>query len=154
MNKTYLVWLGGSVFFLDKFIQSLILSRPMGTRDIYNYSVCFYPVLNDSNNINTPTRILLLIILAGCLLILLKHRPSTGNLYLHLGVGLVAGGALSNSVSWIFLGFVVDYIGFFTPGHDLVFNLADLAYFFGIVLVQADVAREVFLILKKRVPGN
>lgn len=154
MNRTYPFWLGGSVFLADKIIQGLVLSGSMETKDIYNYAICYYPALNDFNTIGTPTRILLLLLLAGCLLSLLKYRPPTGNLQLFLGVGLVAGGALSNSASWIFQGFVVDYIGFFTPGYDLVFNLADLAYFLGVILIQVGVARELSRILRKHVPGN
>lgn len=158
MNKNYPFWLAGGVFLADKVIQGIALSGAMQTKDIYDYAICFYPALNDYNTINTPMRILLLLILAGCLFILLKYRPPSKNLHLLLGVGLVAGGAFSNSVSWIFQGSVVDYIGFFTPNYDLIFNLADLVYFLGVVLVQVGVAREVFWMLgknrKTRVPGN
>ena len=71
---------------------------------------------------------------------------------------LLQVGAFSNSISWIFQGSVVDYIGFFTPNYDLIFNLADLAYISGTLLVLLGVAREVLWMLerirKTRVPGN
>jgi hypothetical protein len=53
---------------------------------------------------------------------------------------------------------VRNYIGFFTPNYDLIFNLADLAYISGTLLVLLGVAREVLWMLerirKTRVPGN
>ncbi|HHU87088.1 MAG: signal peptidase II [Pelotomaculaceae bacterium] len=158
MKRSFPFWTAGMVFFADKTFQGIALSESMQAKDIYNYAICFYPALNDYNTINTPMRILLLLLLTGCLYILLKYSSSSKNSDLLLGVGFVAGGAFSNSISWIFQGSVVDYIGFFTPNYDLIFNLADLAYISGTLLVLLGVAREVLWMLerirKTRVPGN
>ena len=156
MKKSFPFWTAVGVFLADKTFQGIALWGSMQAKDIYNYAICFYPALNDYNIINTPMRILLLLLLTGCLYILLKYCSSSKNQDLP-GVGFVAGGAFSNSISWILQGSVVDYIGFFTPNYDLIVNLADLAYISGTLLVLSGVAREVLGMLgkiRKRVPGN
>ncbi|HPZ42550.1 MAG TPA: signal peptidase II [Bacillota bacterium] len=147
MKRSFPLWTAGGVVLADKIFQGIAISELMQAKDIYSYAICFYPALNDYNIINTPMRILLLLLLAGCLYIILKYCSSSKNSDLLMGVGLVAGGAFSNSISWIFQGSVVDYIGFFTPNYDLIFNLADLAYISGTLLVLLGVTREVLWML-------
>ncbi len=149
VKKYYPFWTAAGVTLADKIIQGIVLSGSLHPKDMCNYGLYFYPVVNDYNVINTPMRILLLLLLSGCLFILAKYRSPCKDFRLILGAGLVAGGAFSNGISWILQGSVVDYIGFFYAKGDLIVNLADLAYVLGAILVILGVAREVIWMLGK-----
>lgn len=65
---------------------------------------------------------ILYLIIFFFLLNLIKKNPTNGNLF------LILGGAISNLFDRLFFGCVIDWISFF---FFPVFNLADLAIFFG-----------------------
>ena len=56
-----------------------------------------------------------------------------------IGLGLVLGGALGNAIDRFAYGWVADFYYFHVGGfHWYVFNLADVAIVFGVVLLLLD----------------
>ncbi|WP_256369539.1 signal peptidase II [Moorella sp. E306M] len=86
-------------------------------------------------------RILLFAIIIVCVFYLARYNPPHKDFRLYLGTGLAAGGAISNGLSWLIQGYVVDYI--LLPNLGVAANLADIALFTGIVFICFGIAREV-----------
>ena len=80
-----------------------------------------------------------LVIVAGAIYYYLWHVPATDRL-LTLVLGLIVGGALSNVIDRIRLGYVVDFIKTF-DGRFPVFNLADSAVVVGVTLMTLQMLR-------------
>lgn len=93
-------------------------------------------------------RILLLAIIIACLFYLARYNPPHKDFRLRLGTALAAGGAVSNGLSWLMQGYVVDYI--LLPKLGIATNLADVALFAGIVFICFGIAREVRFWLEEK----
>lgn len=75
-----------------------------------------------------------LVIVAGAIYYFLRHAPASDRL-LPVVLGLIVGGALSNVVDRLRLGYVVDFIKTFA-GRFPVFNLGDTAVVTGVGLLM------------------
>lgn len=95
-----------------------------------------------------PGRLLIFIIIIACIICLARYNPPHKDFRLHVGTALAAGGALSNGLSWLMQGSVVDYI--LLPKLGIATNLADVALFAGIVFICFGIAREVRFWLEEK----
>ncbi|AOQ23178.1 Lipoprotein signal peptidase [Moorella thermoacetica] len=95
-----------------------------------------------------PDRLLLFAVIIACVFYLARYNPPHKDFKLQLGTALAAGGTVSNGLSWLMQGYVVDYILLPKPG--VAANLADIALFGGIVFICFGVAREIRFWLEEK----
>jgi signal peptidase II len=114
------------------FREITILPGVMAFRYVANPGAAFGLLVNQ-------TQLLILLTLGLGLAIVVGHQKiRAANACFQWGVGLLFGGALGNLIDRLRFGYVVDFIDF---GFWPVFNLADTAIVFGVVLVAIAVLR-------------
>jgi signal peptidase II len=93
---------------------------------------------------------LALVVVAGILIF--RHSIPASDLWVHLSLGLVTGGAVGNVVDRLARGYVVDFIdvNFWPLATWPVFNLADSAIVVGVVVLMVDS----LLVERERLPQS
>lgn len=145
----YPFWTAASVFVADQLVKAAVSSKLDQTFFSPPHSICFYPAVNAVNIVSTTGRLAAVIILLACVIFIERYQSPSKDFRLRLGMGLVAGGALSNSVSWIFQGYVIDYFSISGTDREIIVNLADVAYIIGVMLYILGAVREMQFMIKE-----
>ncbi|WP_404405996.1 signal peptidase II [Pelagibacterium halotolerans] len=83
---------------------------------------------------------MLLIVMGIAIVALAFWWAKDEGLLTRVGIALVIGGALSNAIDRVIYGAVADFFHFYVGNFSwYVFNIADVAITFGVVLLVADV---------------
>jgi signal peptidase II len=147
-NRVVGLTLAGVIFALDQFIKSLMMGPlALHTRGVIpllpffdlrwteNYGVSLGLLTARSMEMRWGLVAMTMAIAFGVLVWLLRER----NRWDIVALAMILGGALGNIVDRVKFGFVVDYadlhFGEFRP--FLIFNIADAAITFGVVLLLA-----------------
>ena len=75
-------------------------------------------------------------VIAG--IIYFNHTEAKGNSFLQISLGVLLGGAIGNFIDRMLLGEVVDFVDILIPFinyHFPIFNVADMALTFGVILI-------------------
>ena len=137
------------VLVVDQVLKAITGSRIGQVFPANPGSIALFPAVNESNALGVTERLFLTLALLAGIVLISKYLSFQRDFRLRLGAGLLAGGALGNGLSWIFQGYVIDYLAISCRDTEVIVNLADLAYVCGTLLVAFGTAREVRLLLKK-----
>ena len=79
----------------------------------------------------------LILILSGisCVILICVCLLAKMNFFIRLGLSIMSGGALSNFLERIFLGYVIDWIPSPFPFIEINFNLADVEISLGALII-------------------
>ena len=124
-----------AVLFLDQIIKFIVVKNIFFTTDIYkNYNALFgLPI-----DFNLIFILFIILIFVSCF-ISPSHKKGAGGISSSTVPALILGGMLGNLTDRIFYGYIIDYINLFNL---FVFNIADLAICFGVLLLSWKVLRK------------
>lgn len=80
--------------------------------------------------------IVTVVVIAG--IIYMNHTEAKGNPFLQISLAVLLGGAIGNFIDRMLLGEVVDFVDILIPVinyHFPIFNVADMALTFGVILI-------------------
>ena len=80
--------------------------------------------------------IVTVVVIAG--IIYMNHKEAKGNPFLQVSLAVLLGGAIGNFIDRMLLGEVVDFVDILIPVinyHFPIFNVADMALTFGVILI-------------------
>jgi len=121
-----------AVLFLDQIIKFIVVKNIFSEIEIYkNYNALFGLPIN-SNLIF----IFFISLVFICYFILIKSPPfkkGAGEISSSIAFSLILGGIFGNLIDRIFYGYIIDYINLLNL---FVFNIADLAICFGVLLLS------------------
>lgn len=146
----YPFWTAAGVILADQLVKAAASAKLDRIYSASPGSIGFCPAVNAENTYSPSGRLAALLILLACAIFIGRYQSPAKDFRLRLGMGLVVGGALSNNISWIFQGYVVDYLSVSGSDTEIIINLADLAYISGVVLYISGAAREIQFMIKER----
>ncbi|MCK5465980.1 signal peptidase II [Candidatus Parcubacteria bacterium] len=118
-----------AVLFLDQIVKFIIINKIFFEIEIYkNYNALFgLPI-----NFNLVFVLFLFLVLL-LYFISLSFKKGAGEISLSIAFSLILGGIFGNLTDRIFYGYIIDYINLLNL---FVFNIADLAICFGVLLLS------------------
>ena len=146
-KKLFLISL--AVIFLDRIIKLLVISK-IAYSEVNNIITNFFYLTNVHNygaawSILSGNRLFLIIISLISLIVIYMmfiNKEKLNNFKM-LSFGLLIGGIIGNLLDRIFLGYVIDYLGFIIINYRFpIFNLADIAIVISVILIAYQILKE------------
>jgi len=146
-KKLFLISL--AVIFLDRIIKLLVISK-IAYSEVNNIITNFFYLTNVHNygaawSILSGNRLFLIIISLISLIVIYMmfiNKVKLNNFKM-LSFGLLIGGIIGNLLDRIFLGYVIDYLGFIIINYRFpIFNLADIEIVISVILIAYQILKE------------
>ena len=131
-----------AVLFLDQIIKFIVVRNIFFTTDVYKNHNALFGLSLDFNWMFFL--FIFLVFYFAHYFILQKEatppfKKGAGGISSSIALALILGGMLGNLTDRIFYGYIIDYINLFNL---FVFNIADLAICFGVLLLSWKVLRK------------
>lgn len=134
INQVNLIYVFLPVLTVDQ-LAKYYFSLQIGQGRRFIGKIAFFPNINADCPFG-EWRWACFILLILLILFLARYHPPGSNFLMQLGLGLIFGGAISNAFSWLFPGYVVDYICINMQEVVLVsINIADVGIYGGAFLM-------------------
>jgi signal peptidase II len=123
-----------AVLFLDQTIKFIVINKIFFEIEVYKNCNALFGLPIDFNLIFVLFIILLIFYFSSPL-----FKKKAGGISSSIAIALILSGIIGNLIDRFFYGYIIDYINLFNL---FVFNIADLAICFGVLLLSWKISRK------------